>query len=115
MQISREPIVLIQGLIIPLLMTIIMLFRWPPETVGVVNAALLAAGGVVAAFGVSVDAVLPLLTGFAKAVLAVALAFGAHVPTEWQATVLGVISVAVAFYSRTQVTAKVKAAYALAA
>ena len=32
MQLSREPIVLIQGLVIPLLMTIIMLFRWPPET-----------------------------------------------------------------------------------
>jgi hypothetical protein len=114
MRFSREPVVLVQGLIIPILLAVVMLFRWPADTVGVVDAALLAVGGVVAALGVSVDATLPLLGGLAKALLAVLLQFGVHVSEEWQTTILVVVSIAVAYVTRPQVTAKVQANYALA-
>lgn len=108
MQLSREPVAVVQGLLVPLLMAAVLLFHFPDTTVGVVNAALLAIGGFIASVGVSVDAALPLLVGLAKALLAVLLAFGLHVPEVTQVFVLSAISIVVAFFgTRPQVTAKV--------
>jgi hypothetical protein len=108
MQFSREPVAIVQGLLVPILMSVVLLFHFPDTTVGVVNAALLALGGFIASLGVGVDAALPLLVGLAKALLSVLLAFGLHVPEVTQTVILTVISIAVAFFStRPQVTAKV--------
>lgn len=107
MQFSREPIAVVQGLLVPILMTVVLLFHWPADTVGIVNAALLAIGGFVASLGVGIDAALPLLTGLGKAVIAVLLAFGLHVPEVTQTVVLTVLSIVVAYLTRPQVTAKV--------
>lgn len=110
MRFQRDPVILVQMLIIPILMSIVLLFAssfgWPETTVGVVNALLLAAGGAVAAFGVSVDAGLPLVAGIVKALLAVLLAFGLHINEVQQVVVLTIVSVIISYLTRGQVTAK---------
>lgn len=114
MRFSREPVVLVQALIVPLALAVVLLFHWPNTTVGVVNTLIVALGGAVAALGVSVDALLPLLAGLSKAVLAVILAFGLNVPENVQVFVLSAVGIVVAFLTRPQVTAKTQASLALA-
>lgn len=109
MRFTREPVAIVQGLVVPVLLAIVMLFHWSETTSGAVNVLIVALGGAVAALGVGVDALLPLLGGLAKAVIAVLLAFGLHVPEETQAFVLTVVSVVVAWLTRPQVTAKTPA------
>lgn len=115
MKLSREPVMIVQALIVPLIIALIPLTGWAGHTVGVVNAVVLAAGGIVAALGVSVDAALPLVSGFAKAVLAVVLAFNVPLSEGTQTAILTVVSIVVAFVTRPQVTAKTQAGYQLAA
>jgi heme exporter protein D len=103
---TRFPVASVQGVIVPILIALVPVFGWTEGASGAVNTALLALGGVVAALGVSVDAALPLLTGAAKAVVAAVLAFGVHVPEVWQAAGLSVLSILVASWTHTQVTAK---------
>ena len=112
---TREPVAIVQALIVPLLIVAVGLFGWPESTVGVVNALILAVGGAVAALGVSVDAFLPLAAGVAKAALAVALAFNMDISEGAQTAILSAISIVVAFLTRPQVTAKTQADYKLAA
>lgn len=112
MEIRREPIVIFQGLVVPALIALSLVLNLGTEVQGLVDAALFAIGGFVAALGVSARAALPLLSGLAKAVIALLLGLGIHVAPNWQAAIMGVIGVAVAFYTQSQVTAK---GYALAA
>lgn len=102
---ERFPVISVQGVLVPVLIALVPVFGWPATTAGAVDTVLLAAGGVVAAFGVSVDAGLPLLTGFAKAAVAAVLAFGVHIPETWEAAGLAVLSILVAAWTHTQVTA----------
>lgn len=110
---QRFPVASVQGVLVPILIALVPVLGLSEVTSGAVNTALLALGGAVAAFGVSVDAGLPLLTGVAKAVLAAVLAFGVHVPEVWQAAGLSVLSILVAAWTHTQVTAKQPANTAL--
>jgi hypothetical protein len=103
---SRFPVASVQGVLVPILIALVPVFGWAEGVSGAVNVALLALGGLVAAFGVSVDAGLPLLTGAAKAVVAAVLAFGVHIPETWQAAGLAILSILVASWTHTQVTAK---------
>lgn len=103
---NREPVVVFQALIVPALIALSLVFGFNDTTQALVNAALLAAGGFVAAAGVSSRAALPLLSGLVKAVLALVLGLGVSIPANWQAAVLGVVAVAVAFFTQSQVTAK---------
>lgn len=103
---NREPVVIFQALVVPALMAVSLVFGFSDDTQALVNAALLALGGFVAAAGVSVRSALPLLSGLVKAVFAVVLGFGLDVPGNWQAAVMGVVAVAVAFFTQSQVTAK---------
>lgn len=105
----RFPVASVQGVIVPVLLALVPAFLQDEKTAGAVNIALVALGGFVAAAGVSVDAALPVLTGLAKAVLAAVLAFGVDVPERWQTAVLAVLSVLVASWTHTQVTAKLSA------
>lgn len=106
MEIRREPIVIFQGLIVPALIAVSLVLNLSTDVQSLTDAVLLALGGIVAAFGVSARAALPLLSGFAKAVIALLLGLGVHVAPNWQAAIMGVIGVAVAFYTQSQVVAK---------
>lgn len=107
MHVSREPVVIIQGLLVPLLVLLVPLFHWGEPASGIVNAAILTVGGALAAAFVGVDQLLPLLAGVAKAVLAVFLAFGVDVPETTQAFILAATGVFLSFLGvRPQVTPK---------
>lgn len=106
MELKREPVMIFQGLIVPALIALSLGLGLGTDVQGYVDAALLALGGVVAAFGVSVRAALPLLSGFVKAVFALVLALGIAVPSHWQAAVMGLLAAVTAFYVQSQVTAK---------
>lgn len=108
---QRFPVALVQAVIVPILVAVTPLIVHNDDAVGAVNIALMALGGVVAAFGVSVDAALPLLTGAAKAVVAAVLAFGVDIPESWQVAGLTVLSILVAAWTHTQVTAKQRASH----
>lgn len=105
---GREPAVFF-GMVANLLMALFMLGSWSEEVHGAVNAVILAASGLAASAFVSVDAALPALTGLTKAILAAVLAFGVHVPENTQVAILAIVTTAVAFVVRSQVTAKVPA------
>lgn len=113
MRFTREPVAIVQGLVVPILLALVLLFHLNDTLTGALNVLIVAVGGAVAAAGVGVDKLLPLLGGLAKAVLAVLLAFGMNVPETTQAFVLTVTSILVAFLTRPQVTAKAPPAPAL--
>lgn len=101
--VGREPAIFF-SMLATLIQAILLLFPWSDETHGVVNAAVLAAAGLATAAYVSVDAVLPALVGLIKAVFAVVLAFGVHLPDTTQVAVLAIVSAAMAFLVRGSVT-----------
>lgn len=103
---NREPVVVFQALVVPALIAFSLIFGFSTDTQSLVDASLLALGGFVAAVGVSVRSALPLLSGLVKAVLALLLGLGLDVPANWQAAVMGVIAVAVAYFTQSQVVAK---------
>lgn len=103
---NRFPVALTQGTVVPILIALVPVLGLTAEQTGGIDTVLLALGGVVAAFGVAVDAGLPLLAGLVKAVLAAVLTFGVHVPEAWQTAGLAVLSILVAAWTHTQVTAK---------
>lgn len=103
---NREPVVIFQALVVPALIALSLVFGFTTETQSLVDAALLALGGFVAAVGVSIRSALPLLSGLVKAVIALLLGLGLEVPANWQAALMGVIAVAVAYFVQSQVTAK---------
>jgi hypothetical protein len=91
--------------VVALLIAVLPVFGWSSATVGTVSAALVVLGGAVSAALVSVDRMLPLLVGVAKAVLAVVAAFGLHVPDNWVAALMAVLTVVGGFATRAQVGA----------
>lgn len=72
---------------------------------GVLNAVAVAVMGLVAAWHVSGGAAAAALSGLAKAVLALALAFGVHLSADLQSSAMVFVSAATAFWLRTQVVA----------
>lgn len=103
---NREPVVVFQALVVPILMALSLVFGFTEETQGIVNATLLAVGGFVAALGVSVRSALPLLSGLVKAVLALLAAFAVDIPSNWQVALLSVVAVVTAYFTQSQVVAK---------
>lgn len=74
----------------------------------VLNAAVVAALGLVTAIGVEKDKLVPALVGLAQAVLNTVMAFGLHLTAEKQAVAMTLVSTLVAaLIIRPQVTAKV--------
>lgn len=84
-------------------------FGWSTEQNGVINAIVVAAGGLVVALFVKGNVVLPAVVGFAQAVFDVALAFNVDISPEDQSVVLAFVATAVGFFVRQQVTAPVQA------
>jgi hypothetical protein len=101
---GREPVITVST-VVALLIGMLPIFDWPAETVGIVVGALVVLGGAVEAALVSVDRLLPLLVGVAKAVLAVVAAFGLHVPDNWVAAFMAVLTVFAGLQVRKQVGA----------
>lgn len=106
--VGREPAVF-WAMVATLVQAVLLLFPWSDETHGVVNAAVLAAAGLATAAYVSVDAALPALVGFIKAIFAVLLAFGLHLPDTTQVAVLAIVAAVMAFFVRQNVTVPVPA------
>lgn len=77
------------------------------EQQGVLNAVAVALLGLVTAWAVSAEKAAAALSGFVLAVLAVALAFGAHLSVDLQGSIMAFVSAATAFWLRTQVAAPV--------
>lgn len=105
---GREPAVF-WGLVATLLQAVALLLPINAVAQGAVNAATVALAGFLTAAMVSVDAALPALVGLLKAVFALLLAFGTHVPEPTQVGILAVVTALGAFFVRQQVTSKVDA------
>lgn len=101
---GREPVMTVSTAV-ALLIAVLPVFGWSTETVGTVAAALVLVGGAVEAALVSVDRMLPLLVGVAKAVLAAVAAFGVHVPDNYVAALMAVLTVVAGLATRAQVGA----------
>jgi hypothetical protein len=84
--------------------------HWSAGTQGIVIAVITAAFGLWTAFHLPDwrDKVLPAILGFAQAIFALFLAFGADVPASVQGQWMAVITVVVGLFVRTQVTAPVQ-------
>jgi hypothetical protein len=105
---GREPAVF-WGLVATLLQAIALLLPLTETAQGALNAATLALAGFLTAAMVSVDAALPALVGLLKAVFALVLAFGVHLPEATQVGILAIVTAFGAFFVRQNVTAKVPA------
>lgn len=102
---GRDPVVFF-ALLAALLLAVIKFVPFTPEVSGALNGLVLAGAGLGSALTVATDKVLPALTGVAQAVFAVFLAYGSPLAEHTQTAILELIAVAVAFFVRTQVSAK---------
>lgn len=75
------------------------------EQQGTLNAIAVAVFGLLTALAVSEEKAAPLVGGFIQALLACALAFGAHLSPEMQSSAMAFVTAAVALFMRTQVVA----------
>lgn len=106
-RLNQEPVVIWNALVAPILMAAVMLLPFDENTLGVIQAVILAATGLLAAGGLRTDGFFVALSGFAKAVVAFLITFGLPVDERWQTFVLTVITiVGAAVVERPQVTAK---------
>lgn len=111
MNIKREPVALVQALLVPIALAVILALPLGGDLFGALNAVVTGVGGLIAAFGVQKwDGVLPILGGFAKSVIALILAFGIHLAENYQTLTLSVLAIVVGFLTRPQVTAKTQGA-----
>lgn len=102
---GREPAVFFAMLVV-LLQAATLPFGWGDQVQGIVNASLLALGGLLTAAVLGDgDGVLPALLGFLKSGFAVVAAFGLHWPPTTQVAVLSIVAAAGAFFVRDRVTA----------
>lgn len=75
------------------------------EQQGVLNAVTVALLGFVTAWAVSAEKAAAAFSGLVTAVLALALAFGAHLSVDLQGSIMAFVSAGTAFWLRTQVVA----------
>lgn len=105
MILNREPAVF-YGLVAALIQLASALFlHLTVDQQGVLNAAVVAVGGCVVAWQVAAEKGIAFLAGVAKSLIAVALAFGWHASPELQSSIMTLVTMAVAFFTRTQVIA----------
>lgn len=107
LNVLREPAVILIGVIGPAATLVISLVHIDPTLASALNAVAVAVAGVLTAFFVRTDQLVPALSGMAQAVLTLALAFGLHLAPEQQAGVLVIAGMIVAAFVRTQVAAPV--------
>jgi len=84
-------------------------FEISPEQQAWLNAVATAGASLYVAFAVRRDGQVPALLGFAQAIIALAVGYGADLSAEQQAVIMSIIGALAAAFTRTQVTAKVTA------
>lgn len=104
---GREPIKVLAFLSAGISLLSVLLTHWTDEQQGAVNAVIAVVIGILGAWMVSGEKVLPLIAGFTQAVLACALAFGAHITADQTATVMAFVAAVVGMWLRGQVVAPV--------
>jgi hypothetical protein len=107
---GRDPVV-IAALLSAVLQALNMFWlHWSSDQTAAINAAISVVLGALAAAFVSVDALLPLLTGVAQAVVNVVLVFGVHWSADQVGSITALVTAFVAIVAvRPQVTARVDA------
>lgn len=107
---AREPSLLLIGLLAPVVAALsAFVFAASPDTQGAVNAVSVALAGVLTAFLVKSDNLLPAVTGLGQAVIALVLAFGIHLTADQQATAIIALGAVAAYVVRDRVAAPVPA------
>jgi nicotinamide riboside transporter PnuC len=82
-------------------------FHWTDHQQALLNAAVAAVAGLIAAVAVKSDKQLPAILGVVTALLALGVGFGWNISAEHQAVILSFVGAVVAFFVRTQVVAPV--------
>jgi hypothetical protein len=108
MGIRVEEPVMTAGFVATLLMALSLFLGLSAEVQSLVDAVILAGAGVYSAWRLEARSALPLLTGLAKAVLALVAGLGLHVPANVQAGAFAVLAVLGSLYVQSQVVAKNK-------
>jgi hypothetical protein len=103
---KQEPVMTV-GLVVSVLMAISLAANFSTDVQAYLDAALLAAGGVVTAFLVDWRKALPLLAGLFKAVLALLAGLAVDVPANWQAMGFALITALSSYFLQSQVVASV--------
>lgn len=112
---KQEAVMLWQGLIAPVLLGLTLFLGLNHEVQALVEAVIVAVTGVIAAFGVEWRKALPLIGGALSAVFALLAGLGLDLPPQVQVGALAVVSAIVAYYTQSQVTAKLsKSSFRLA-
>lgn len=108
---SREPALLWIGAIAPIVAAVsAFVFAANPTTQSLVNAVAVAVAGVITAFVVKSDNLLPAITGFIQAAIALIVGLGAHWDSTQQALLATALGVVAAVIVRDRVTAPAPAA-----
>lgn len=110
MRLRREPALLLISLLAPIVqMLVAFIFPAGGEAAGALNAAALAGTGLGTAALVRSDKLLPAITGFATALVAVGVAFGLNWTPEQQVLLLAPVSIIAGYVVRDRVVAPVPA------
>jgi hypothetical protein len=86
-----------------------LVLHWTDNQQALLNAAIAAILGFIAAAGIAVDKALPALVGVVQAVLSVAVGFGAHITDSQMSMISALVASGVALWTYDRVTAKVGA------
>lgn len=108
---GREPAVWIGLIEAVLAFALAVGLDWSNEQVALVMAAVVAVFGVVTAYATR-DTMLGYVVGLTKAVIALFIGFGVDVSAELTASMIGLITVGVGFYQRTQTTPLAEGSFA---
>jgi uncharacterized protein (DUF697 family) len=100
---AREPVVFLALLSSMLQMISVFVLPLTDEQQGVINAALAAGAGLITAWMVSFDSMLPLLGGFIQSVISVGIAFGWELDPVAQTAIMAFVSAVAGAFVRTQV------------
>lgn len=107
---GREP-VLVTAFLAAVLQVVSSLFlHWSDNQQALLNAAIAALLGFLAAAAVAFDKALPAVVGVVQAIISVAVGFGLHVTDSQLSMITAMVAAGVALWTRDRVTAPVDAA-----
>lgn len=104
--VGRDPVFVAESAV-TVLLAVSLFFNFSTDVQALVNAAIVAVGGVFAAWMVAAEKAVPLLSGAARAVIALMLGLGIDIAPNIQAGIMAVLAAVVAFLMRGQVVAPV--------
>lgn len=104
---GREPVKVLAFLSAGITLLSVLVTHWSDEQQAAVNGVIAVVIGLVGAWMVSAEKALPFITGLVQAVLTCALAFGAHIDANTNATIMSFVAALMGMWLRTQVLAPV--------